>query len=839
MKKTNFWLIGGVLMLTVSSLWFAACASGGSKAASTGSASGVAKQAGSGTTAQAEKRGLAVEGLPQTNADIEVFPQVGHQDIIGVTVTFSPDGKLIATSHPYETFVKLWDTTALREFRTLAGHKNSVTCVAFSPDGKLIASGSDDKTVKLWDTATWREIRTLITAHRYKLRKIAFSPDGKQIVTSDDVGYQPTPDRNGTIKVWDVTSGREIRSFSTGSSRVFDITFSPDGKQIVSGEEKTVQLWDIASGKLIRTLMEFERNGGNRVAFSPNGKLFAAVGGSDSNKDDVLKIWDTATWREILDLKHVTGGGFVAFSPDGKRFVGTNGLYDTATGTRIWAASNSIRALSPDGKLIFQYGNGLIDSASGQMIGVFRGNTVKVNSVAFSPDGKLSANGSDDGTVKLWDTVTGRLLFIFKAEQRYVTVKSVAFSPDGKQIVFRDMGNKLKIWDVATGRPIHTFTGHEEEVNSVAFSPDGKLIASGAGQRSHTTDRDNTVKIWDAASGRLIHTLTTENSDATVSVAFSPDGKLIAAGIWDKFSRTGADGTIRLWDTATGKELRTIKTDWSMYSIAFNPNGKQIAAALPAETRVWDIETGQEIKRERGEGMGHAVAYSPDGKQIATGDIHGNIRVWDASTGKAIHNFKYGSSIQSIAFNPDGKQIITGTGSSVFILDASTGKGIAQFVSFSGTDTQLAAASRGLTVENQTAAASIDGEWLSITPDGYYNASPQGDRYINVRVNNTVSGIDAYRSIFYNPDVVLARLQGRPDPASKASATIQQAANFTPPEVAIQSPANGSATNTATTNLSVNIASQSQPVKNIKIIVSQCNRNVPCFRSVEMTPCIQ
>jgi hypothetical protein len=123
-------------------------------------------------------------------------------------------------------------------------------------------------------------------------------------------------------------------------------------------------------------------------------------------------------------------------------------------------------------------------------------------------------------------------------------------------------------------------------------------------------------------------------------------------------------------------------------------------------------------------------------------------------------------------------------------------------------------------VETQTAATSNEGEWLSITPDGYYQASPWGDRYINVRVNNTVSGIDSYRSVFYNPDVVQARLAGRPDPASKANVTIQQVAAFTPPQVTIQSPANFSTTNTATANLSVSVVDQNQPIRNIKILVN-------------------
>jgi hypothetical protein len=190
------------------------------------------------------------------------------------------------------------------------------------------------------------------------------------------------------------------------------------------------------------------------------------------------------------------------------------------------------------------------------------------------------------------------------------------------------------------------------------------------------------------------------------------------------------------------------------------------------------------------------------------------------ATGREIRTFVGHIDDSVAAFSPDGNQILSGSyDGTIRLWGISTGRELAQFISLRGADTQLAAASRGLTVETVTTTSSIDGEWLAITPDGYYQASPRGDRYLNVRIGNTVSGIDAYRSIFYNPDVVQARLQGKPDPVS-TTVTIQQAASFTPPTVTIQSPANFSATNTRTANLSVNVASQSRPVRNVRVFVN-------------------
>jgi hypothetical protein len=163
--------------------------------------------------------------------------------------------------------------------------------------------------------------------------------------------------------------------------------------------------------------------------------------------------------------------------------------------------------------------------------------------------------------------------------------------------------------------------------------------------------------------------------------------------------------------------------------------------------------------------------------------------------------------------------VLSGSGDgTVRIWDTATGNEIAQFISFSGTDSQLTAGSRDLSFDLEEAVSSIDGEWVCITPDGYYAASPQGDRYLNVRIGNTVTGIDSFRSVFYNPDVVRARLAGEPDPPSKANVTIQQAAAFMPPEVSLSSETH--TVNSSTTTVSVSIADKNLPIRNIKIMVN-------------------
>jgi WD40 repeat protein len=385
----------------------------------------------------------------------------------------------------------------------------------------------------------------------------------------------------------------------------------------------------------------------------------------------------------------------------------------------------------------------------------------------------------------------------------------LTFSPDGKQIVLGlSTRGAAKLWSAESGNVIQTFEAGGKNIyqHPVALNSDGTCMASG-------TDA-NDIELWDIAAGTLLHTLA--GSSSVQCVVFSPDGKTILSGSFK---------TLKLWDVVTGQELRTFSGDLdNVHCVAFSPDGKTIAAGSTG-AKLWDVATGRELPALSREGFfstAYSIAFSPDGKTILAGCGDDTLKLWDIASLRLIRTFTgHAEQVEAVAFSPDGSRIISGSADGTTRLwDVATGAELAQFISFSGADTQLASATRGLTVETEAAAASIEGEWIAMTPDGYYQASPRGDRYLNVRVGNTVSGIDAYRSIFYNPDVVQARIRGIPDPASKASVTIQDAASFMPPTVTIQSPASNTTTTSASTTLSVNITDRNQSIKNIKIMVN-------------------
>ncbi|MEG4632638.1 WD40 repeat domain-containing protein [Microcoleus sp. AR_TQ3_B6] len=376
----------------------------------------------------------------------------------------------------------------VRERNRLETHSNLVSSVSFSPDGKTLASGSYDKTIKLWDITTGKEIRTL-QGHSSSVNSVSFSPDGKTLASGSV---------DNTIKLWDITTGKEIRTLQGHSNSVRGVSFSPDGKTLASGSyDKTIKLWDITTGKEIRTL-QGHSSSVNSVSFSPDGKTLA----SDSD-DKTIKLWDITTGKEIRTLQ---------------------------------------------------------------------GHSNSVNSVSFSPDGKTLASGSDDKTIKLWDITTGKEIRTLQGHSNFVN--SVSFSPDGKTLASGSEDKTIKLWDITTGKEIPTLLGHSDLVNSVSFSPDGKTLASGS--------VDKTIKLWDITTGKEIRTLQ-GHSNSVISVSFSPDGKTLAFG--------SRNNTIKLWDITTDQEIRTLQghSSW-VNSVSFSPDGKTLASGSGDNTVIlWDV----------------------------------------------------------------------------------------------------------------------------------------------------------------------------------------------------------------------------------------------------------
>ena len=309
-----------------------------------------------------------------------------------------------------------------------------------------------------------------------------------------------------------------LQTLTGHRSNVLSVTFSPDGQTVASGsKDKTIQLWEVSTGKRLQTLTG-HRHKVQTVAFSPDGTLLAS-----GSEDNTVKLWniEPGNVRETLkghqdSLLTLNQKVFsVAFSPDGETLASGNWdksimLWEVRSGnvlhvihgrtTRFWG-------------LVKDKGDGHTDS---------------VNSVAFSPDGRILASGGFDKVIKLWDVKTGTLLKTLKGHGDFVL--SVTFSPDGKTLASSSYDKSIKLWEVESGQVLQTLRGHQDAVTSVNFRPDGQIMVSGS--------FDRTVKLWEVNSGRLLSTLK-GHKDYVNTVVFSPDGRLIASA--------SGDDTVKLW----------------------------------------------------------------------------------------------------------------------------------------------------------------------------------------------------------------------------------------------------------------------------------------------------
>ena len=342
----------------------------------------------------------------------------------------------------------------------------------------------------------------------------------------------------------------------------------------------------------------------------------------------------------------------IAFSPDGSRLA-------VATSMGVW----------------------LYDARTFDEIALLTGHKEEVTVVAFSPNGTKLASGSGfhfPGILKLWDVKTGQNINTFQVERG--STDSISFSPDGKILAWAD-----RLWDVDTGQQLDISL--DNKLFEVVFSPDGKILA-GTGINTVERTRAGVIKFYEVATGRLINTLTatqhsewSESSKRVSSIAFSPDGRLLASGSAD-------DGTIKLWDVETGQNIATFTEtpvpNSSMSCVVFSPDGTKLAAGSAAGIKLLEVPTGEQVYTRQHIDFGKlefpasifSVAFSPDGTKLASASWDG-VKLWEVETGQNITTLQgHTRVVSSVAFSPDGLTFASDSVGGVQVWEAATGRHI-------------------------------------------------------------------------------------------------------------------------------------------------------------------
>jgi WD40 repeat protein len=562
-----------------------------------------------------------------------------YQIFAGVTA-FSPDSRQVATGGR-EGFggMQLWDVASHKVINRppLAPSEGDLTDAAFSPNGHLLVAATVTGALAFWNPQTGAPIGRALHPHHphiipnEQIRgvSLAFADHGATLFTSAqgdktiawDVAHRRpirefplggalavSPNglllafgqRDGRILLADARTGQSRRALTGHTAEAWNLAFSPDSATLVSVSiDATGIVWDVATGQALQTLRG--HNGWvTALVVSPDGDGATVY---TSSYDDSLMAWDLTGTRGLARRLTRTAGevGAVAFNPSDPDMLG---LARSDGPARLWSVAKRAPIGTP-----FPVGT---DPQQ------------QTNAVAFRPDGKvLAAEDRTDGTVRLFDLATHTRIGVLDATTHPDDVTGVSFSRDGKLLATAGGDGSAIVWDLSKQPPLRHQQYSLPDVpdnwpDGVAFSPDGTMVVWGMD--------DGTIVLTRVADGTILHTLTvTGRNDASApAVAFSPDGRTLAAGTWD--------GHERLWDPSTGTPRGPA---WQarggpIVTTSFSPDGRMLATSGPGSAELWDAASEKQLGT-LSSGLAPTpafAAFDPTGHTLVTAFQDGPVLLW-------------------------------------------------------------------------------------------------------------------------------------------------------------------------------------------------------------------
>ena len=477
---------------------------------------------------------------------------------------------------------------------------------------RIAPEGSGDLgTAVRTSLAAWHSqlhsLRAVVQYHD-RISEVTFSPDGSQILAACE---------DGTARFCDAATGQPIGRPLHHGSAVRSVAISPNGKRIATRSlDGSLRLWDAVTMKAVGEPMqhESEHNRGRLLVFSSDNSLLM-TGGADG----AVRHWDANSGKSLGK----------AFQYEGKGIV-----------QALASCPHGLRVVLDIGQRMYQ----MFDTDRGEPVGPPVDNTGTAYALAISPDGTQFATGDGAGTIRVWDAATGEpaLEPILHGGGTF----ALAFSTDGSRIVSGGVTCMALLWDAATGELIGAPMRQRDTILDVAFSSDGTRLFTG--------NEDGVVRIWDLTQGKYVGK-TVEQQGRICGATFVHDGLWVLAQI---------DGVVQFRDATTGKPIgKPFSCQESLRFKALSPDSSRLVTKKGpyGALWLWDVATG-EFVGELYHQQVREVTFNPDGSRILTGGGDSVARLWDAATLKCLAEFRQHESVVSdVAFSPDGSQFLTGS----------------------------------------------------------------------------------------------------------------------------------------------------------------------------------
>jgi WD40 repeat protein len=531
----------------------------------------------------------------------KLYDLISRKDHVFAAATLSPDGKqLVAVesseNNPVKQWLNTWDLAIGNRQRTAPLYTGAVNRMAWLADGKgLLAAADGDARVRLVDTATGKEIRTFPDPDRDEHR-FAVSADGKLLYTSG----------RGKIQEWQLTTGKPGRLFRSDMLPANDFAvaaLAPDGKHLVGLGWQTWTVWDLSTGKELHTPTGHTAAVGS-VAFAPDGLTLVTAGA-----DRTARLWDAATGKQTIRLD-------IIFEDETRSDIMVE----------LWFRQC---AFSADGKVVAangrEQGLHLWDAATGQLLHRI-GDQETEQLFTFGPRGQMLALHQENGQLSVWNVATGKQLRSWagpvypRFDRDTPLLFALAWSPDGRLLAIPGQATglpdvQIELWETATSTKRKTLKWH--------------AVSKMESQLSAVLEAQTSLKsvglpdLHSFAGPPGAYTIGPEVPGSCTALVFTPDSRHLAVASAD---------TIYLFDIATGKQVRSFggPNVWGR-AIAFSPDGKLLAAGRKdGSIRLWQVATGTVLCDVLGhERTVSGVAFSPSGQRLASASLDGSVLVWD------------------------------------------------------------------------------------------------------------------------------------------------------------------------------------------------------------------